>query len=339
MRLAVQVPMIMSDYPPIHTKRRWLGVVLGGIIAAVALGALIQILDWRAALQTLRHVQRAWLSLALALLLGNNIAKAQRWRLLFPSTQPAPSLRETLGALMAGQLLNFTISFRSGDLSRAYFLGRHRGSSTATAVGTIGAEKLLDLVVIGGLFAVIMPYFTLPTWLEANKTAIWLISLGALGVWIAIVFTLPRWRQTIKSLAEHWPKATALSRMIDRLLSGFSALRQRHRLFPVILWTLLAWLCSIAATYALLASLSLSASLSLAILANVIVQGGLSVPLAPAHIGIFEWLAILALSIANIPPAQGLAYGLLTHAAVLLFPLLIGTPWLLTRPVVVKPRD
>jgi len=328
--------MIMNDYPPPRTKRRWLGAILGGVIAAVALGALIQILDWRAALQALRHVHFAWLSLALALLLGNNIAKAQRWRLLFPDSQMAPALTETLGALMAGQLLNFTLSFRSGDLSRAYFLGRHRGSSTATAVGTIGAEKLLDLVVIGGLFTLIMPYFTLPAWLEANKTAVWLISFGALGIWIAIVFTLPRWRHMTKELATHRPKTASLSRIIDKLLNGFSALRRRHRLFPVLFWTLLAWLLSIAATYALLASLSLSASISLAVLANVIVQGGLSAPLAPAHIGVFEWLAILALSIANIPPAQGLAYGLLTHAAVLVYPLLIGIPWLLTRTAKVK---
>ena len=312
-------------------SRRWIGLAVGLSITVVALYMLARTVDWRSALQYIRQVRVPWLLAAMLALFINNLAKASRWRQLFPIHQTLPPRWDAFGSLMAGQLLNFALPFRSGDISRAYFMGRYRGASSASAAGTIGAEKVLDLVIMGGLFTLVLPYFILPVWLEANKDSVWLVSLIALIIWIGVIVGLPRSQNLLDKTAQHWPATAWPARALTHLLDGFSSLRHRQRLLPVLLWTIIVWAGSIGATYALLASLALPASLPLAILANVIVQGGLSVPVAPAGIGIFEWLAILALSIAGIPSDQGLAYGLVTHAAVLIFPVIIGIPWLLTR--------
>ncbi len=316
---------------PRRSGRRTFGLVAGLVIAAIALFLLARTVDWRSALQLIRQLQWGWLALALLALLINNLAKAFRWRLLFPDSRAMPGRGEAFGALMAGQLLNFTLPFRSGDIARAYFMGWHRGDSSAAAAGTIGAEKLLDLVILGGLFTLVMPFFILPGWVEANKTAIWAVSLIALGIWIGIIAALPAIQALLARLAHRWPALAWPAGVTGRLLDGFSALRNRRRLGPILLWTVVVWAGSITATYVLLLSLSLPASWPLAILANVIVQGGLSVPVAPAGIGIFEWLAILALSIGGIATDQGLAYGIVAHVAVLFFPVIVGIPWLLAR--------
>jgi uncharacterized protein (TIRG00374 family) len=312
-------------------SRRWIGLAVGLGITIFALYMLARTVDWRSALQYISQVRFGWLLAALIALFINNFAKASRWRQLFPVHQTLPPRWDAFGSLMAGQLLNFTLPFRSGDISRAYFMGRYRGASSASAVGTIGSEKVLDLVIMGGLFTLVLPYFILPAWLEENKQSIWLVSLIALAVWIGIIVALPRSQGLLGLIGRRWPALAWPAQVVNRLLDGFSSLRHRQRLLPVLLWTTIVWAGSIGATYTLLASLSLPASLPLAILANVIVQGGLSVPVAPAGIGIFEWLAILALSIAGIPSDQGLAYGLVAHAAVLFYPVVIGVPWLLTR--------
>jgi len=313
------------------TSRRGVGLAIGLGVTLFALYMLARTVDWRSALQYIRQVRADWLLAAMLALFINNFAKASRWRQLFPVNQALPPRWDAFGSLMAGQLLNFTLPFRSGDISRAYFMGRYRGASSASAAGTIGAEKVLDLVIMGGLFTLVLPHFILPAWLNANKQSIWLVSLIALLIWIGAIVALPRSQRLLGRFATRWPAIAWPVGAVIRLLDGFSALRHRHRLIPVLLWTVAVWAGSIGATYALLAALSLPASLPLAILANVIVQGGLSVPVAPAGIGIFEWLAILALSIAGIPSDQGLAYGLVTHAAVLFYPVVVGVPWLLTR--------
>jgi uncharacterized protein (TIRG00374 family) len=312
-------------------SRRGIGLAVGLSITIFALYMLARTVDWRSALQYIRQVRLGWLLAALLALFVNNFAKASRWRQLFPVHQALPPRWDAFGSLMAGQLLNFTLPFRSGDISRAYFMGRYRGASSASAVGTIGSEKVLDLVIMGGLFTLVLPYFILPAWLEENIQSIWLISLIALAIWLGVLIALPRSQGFLARIGELWPALAWPAQIAHRLLDGFSSLRHRQRLGPALSWTIIAWGGSIGATYALLASLSLPASLPLAILANVIVQGGLSVPVAPAGIGIFEWLAILALSIAGIPSDQGLAYGLVTHAAVLFYPAFIGIPWLLAR--------
>ena len=184
---------------------------------------------------------------------------------------------------------------------------------------------------MGGLFTLVIPHFVLPEWLESSKSSIWMVSLVALSVWIAVILALPFSQGAVQRLAARWPALAWPVSITLRLMDGFSALRHRQRLGPVLGWTALVWIGSVGATWLLLQSLSLPASLPLAILANVIVQGGLSVPVAPAGIGVFEWLAILALAIGGVPADQGLAYGLVTHAAVLFYPVVIGIPWLLTR--------
>ncbi len=311
--------------------RRGVGLTVGLLITGFALYMLARTVDWRSALQYIRQVEWRWLGLALAALLINNVAKASRWRLLFPVDQALPPRRDAFGSLMAGQLLNFVFPFRSGDISRIYFMGRYRGGSSAATAGAIGAEKLLDMVILGGLFALVIPHFVLPDWLESGKSSIWAVSLAALSIWIAIIVALPFSQGLLKGMADRRPAFAWPIRLVLRLMDGFSALRHRRRLGGVLAWTAFAWAGSVGATWLLLRSLSLPASLPLAILANVIVQGGLSAPVAPAGIGVFEWLAILALSIGGIPPDQGLAYGLVAHAAVLFYPVVVGIPWLLTR--------
>ncbi len=311
--------------------RRSVGLLISLVVTVAALYALARTVDWRSALQYIRQVQWPWLLLALAALLLNNLAKAERWRLLFPVGQALPTRGETFGALMAGQLLNFVFPFRSGDISRIYFMGRYRGASSAAAAGTIGAEKMLNLIVLGGLFTLVLPYFVLPEWMEASRTSIWMISLAALVIWAVVLVALPFSQAVLGVVARRWPGSAWAVGVLLRLLDGLTTLRDQQRLSRVLGWTAVAWVGSIGATWLLLQSLSLPASLPLAILANVIVQGGLSVPVAPAGIGIFEWLAILALAIGGVPTDQGLAYGLVTHAAVLFFPVVVGVPWLLTR--------
>ncbi len=311
--------------------RRGVGFAIGLMITGFAVVMLARTVDWRSALQYIRHVEWPWLGLAMIALLINNMAKASRWRLLFPVDEALPLRRTAFGSLMAGQLLNFVFPFRSGDISRIYFMGRYRGASSAAAAGTIGAEKLLDMMILGGLFALVIPHFVLPDWLEASKSSIWMVSLAALILWVGVIVAVPFSQRILKHLVGRWPVLAWPLGLVLRLMDGFTALRHRQRLGGVLGWTVLAWVGSVGATWLLLHALALPASLPLAILANVIVQGGLSVPVAPAGIGVFEWLAILALSIAGIPTDQGLAYGLVTHAAVLFYPVVVGVPWLLTR--------
>ncbi len=306
-------------------------IALGLSLVGVVIYWVQREMDWRAALVHIRNTDFVWFTVALLAILTNNLIKALRWRLLFPADQSPPAPGEAFGAMMSGQLLNFFLPLRSGDVSRAYWMGRQRQASTAIAAGTIGAEKIIDLIVMGCLFAVVVASFVLPAWLDTGPVAVLLQLAIGLAIWLGLLLAVPTIQAGLIAAAERWPRLASSANSLVRVLHGFSTLRQGKRMPQLWGLTLLAWLAAIAATYAMLIAQQLPATVLIAILVMVIVQGGLSIPIVPGHLGLFEALAIVALAVVGVAAEQALAFGLMLHMAVLAIPLLVGLPWLVHR--------
>ncbi|NOX62008.1 MAG: flippase-like domain-containing protein [Chloroflexi bacterium] len=312
----------------IHS-RQTLRFLVGVLLAALAIYFLSRQVDWAIALAFMRNAQPFWFALAAFSVVFTNAFKSLRWRLLFPPDEPLPSARQVFGALMAGQFLNFMLPLRSGDISRAYFMGRRRGASTASAAGTIGAEKVIDLVILGLLFVLVLPYVVLPDAIGHPQRNAFIGAGVGLVMWLGVLIALPWTQQRLLPwFMERWPVLAPPLKIFRRLLDGLSALRHRHRLPRLLLFSALAWFSAIATNLLLMQSLGLSRSWLAAILVVLIIQIGVSVPLAPGQIGVFEALAVFALSLTGVSFEQALAFGILLHILVLGVPMIFGLFWL-----------
>jgi uncharacterized protein (TIRG00374 family) len=322
----------LSTLRQLHTGRRWLWRLLFGlVVAATAIAVLARQVQWEVALAHLREVRPGWLLAAAGCVLTTNIAKALRWRWLFPTDREPPSRRDAFGALMVGQMLNFTLPLRAGDLSRALLMGRYRQASTAAAVGTIGAEKVIDLSIMGLLVALVLPSVILPAWMDTADRGVTIGALVGAGLWIGILLTLPLLQRILVGLGQRFQALRWLSRLVSRFLDGLTALRHTRRVPYVVAWSALAWGCGILTNYLLLRALGLPPSWVSSLLVILIIQGGVSVPLAPGQIGVFEALAVLALSLTGIPAEAGLAFGIWLHIIVMGIPVLSSVWWLSRR--------
>ena len=314
------------------TNRRWLWKILFGLlIAALIIYLLLNFINWRATLMALQQAQIAWVLAALASVIINGVAKSQRWRTLFPPDQPPPSRSETFGILMAGQVVNFVLPLRSGDIFRAYFAGRDRGASTASAFGAIGAEKLIDVILVGLAAAVVLPLVALPSWIDADGSQVGVVALVAVLGWVGLILALPRINRLLARLGQRSALAARVAGVMQRLLDGLTALRQWRRLPIVLLWTALVWGTAISTNLFLFRALDMPVDLLNALVVLIIIYGGVSVPVVPGHLGVFEGLTVLALSLVGIDSATALAYALLLHMLVLLVPVVIGGWWLVRR--------
>ena len=94
--------------------------------------------------------QSDWRPVALAVILFvlTLAAKAARWQVLF---ERPPAFDSMFAALVIGQAGNFMLPARLGDVMRVYVLGRREGKPAALTIGTIAAEKLVELIVLIGL--------------------------------------------------------------------------------------------------------------------------------------------------------------------------------------------
>ena len=321
--------MADSSSPTISiSRRRWLLMLLGLLIAAIIFYLLVSAIDWRATVQAFKLANPWWVLAALASIFINGIAKSQRWRTLFPPTQPPPSRSETFGILMAGQVVNSVLLLRSGDIFRAYFAGRDRGASTASAFGTIGAEKLVDVILVGLAAALVLP-MVVPSWVNADQVGI--VSLVATAGWLALLLSLPIINRLLAKWGRHSALSARLAGVLQRLLDGLTALREWRRLPILLLWTAAVWGTAISTNLLLFQALELPPTLLNAVLVLIFIYGGVSIPVTPGQLGVFEGMTVLALSLVGVDPAIALAYALLLHGLVLVLPALFGGLWLYKR--------
>ena len=304
-------------------------LLLGVLLAFAAIYFLSRRVDWEVAAAYMRNTDPLWFGAAALSVTFTNGFKALRWRLLFPPDKPLPPTRQVFGALMAGQFLNFMLPLRGGDLSRAYFMGRRRGASTAAAAGTIGAEKVIDLVIFGLLFAITLPYVVLPPNIGNPQQGAFISAGVGFIMWLGVIIALP-WaqRRLLPSLAQRWSILAAPLDIVTRLLDGLAALRHRQRLPRLLALSGLAWFSSILTNVLVMEAVGAPRSWLAAILVVIIIRAGVSVPLAPGQVGVFEALAVFALSLTGVSFEQGLAFAILLHILVLGIPMIFGLVWL-----------
>lgn len=135
---------------------RGLGSVLGIVISAVALAGVV----WWALRQdapTLPHSagEIGALIAAIALYGVNTLVRSERWHRLLHDDGARPSRADSYALTTIGYAVNNVLPARAGDAVRVVLLAPRAQASRRTVLGTIVAERLLDVAVILLLFLVV----------------------------------------------------------------------------------------------------------------------------------------------------------------------------------------
>jgi glycosyltransferase 2 family protein len=301
---------------------RWFGtrvqIWLGLILALITVYLAARTVDFRQLVLALQEARLSFIILTLIASLVTIILKGLRWRVLFYPAQPRLSLLRLCDLIVIGQAINFYIPARLGDVVRAYLAGEEGGVSKSYALGTIAAEKLIDIIVLGVLVVGLLPFLAPPDWLTVR---FWPVILAALAVSILLVILLGG-RRAILQIVEwvlRWLPATLANRWRSRIsagLDGLSGLGRPQTAVAVWGWTIASWLMAAMTNYLLLLAFDLPASPLIAVFLLVVLQAGVAVPSTPGKIGVFHYLCMIALSVFGVPATVGLAYGLALHALV-----------------------
>jgi glycosyltransferase 2 family protein len=81
--------------------------------------------------------------------------RAIRWRFLLRPMAPISRLR-ALTAVLAGSLAVLLLPFRLGEVVRAYLVGQDKRIGMVAALGTVGAERIVDGLILSSILAVAM---------------------------------------------------------------------------------------------------------------------------------------------------------------------------------------
>jgi glycosyltransferase 2 family protein len=283
-------------------------LIAGGFVGLLLKGGLPLVPD-RVALSRLP----LWALIAyLALSCLAACLRCYRWihlvRPIDPSAQPA----RVFGISLVGFSAVFFAPLRSGEMARPYLLSQDRKVTFLQAAGTVGAERVIDGLVITVITFVAMslatPISPLPRTLGNLPLPVSAVPAAVYGALLmfstafALMFAFYFARNTAQKVTERvvglvsqrlatWAAAT-----LGRIADGLSFLPSPRNLVPFLSQTLLMWALVVGAQWLLLRGLGLPATAAQAA-TTVGVQGlGSVVPAGPGMFGAYQIAGFSALA-------------------------------------------
>ncbi|HAX26063.1 MAG TPA: lysylphosphatidylglycerol synthase transmembrane domain-containing protein [Thermomicrobiales bacterium] len=273
----------------------------------------------------IRTANPALLFLAFAAYYGSFPFRAARWRRLLLNAgisedkgYAIPNLQGLTEIYLLGWFANCVVPAKLGDAYRGYLLKKHAGPSFSRTLGTIFAERLLDvvaLVMIMMLSALFVFHGSIPVslrpWFIVGAVLV-LIGLGGLLALMTASHHLQRlvprrFRNSYLTLAEGI--VTSFSR------TGFLAVAS----LTVVVWILEGVRVYFGAQ-AIGVNLSFSAAIFVALLASLLT----TIPFTPAGMGFVEGGTVLAVKLFGMTAAQATAVAIIDRAIASYSVILIG---------------
>lgn len=306
----------MKGKSPFTSWKFWAGVVVSlGAFALALRGVQFQKV-WAALLQA----DYLYLIPAFLLLLVAVLAKAVRWGVLFYPIEGL-SRKHLFAAMGIGYLGNNILPARIGELIRAYVIGAATGTSKSQALATIVVERLVDILTLLLFMVVLLPTLRLPVWLQRSLATLGVLTVGA-TLLFALVPAVERWLLSIvRWLEDRVPSSRKLElrSKVAGFMTGLAVLRVPRLAIPIFGWSLVSWIASGLAYYAVMGAFHLHLPVTAAFWVVVITSLGMVIPSSPGYVGVFHYLTVVTLGLFGVTQGIALSYALVLHAVVYIF--------------------
>jgi len=252
--------------------------LIQALFSAVALGAVV----WWASHQSAPEIPSdsdaiAWLVGALALYAVATAVRAERWHSILKQTKIETTRADCYGLSVVGYMGNNVLPARAGEALRVVLLDGLTGAGKRKILGTIVAERMLDVVALGLIF-VLTVYLVLEGDVVPTDEPLLIAGIGfaALALLVSGLWIVHR-RGGLHRLRE----------IISPLLHAPRALMNRGG-FVLLVVTFVLWGLEggvyLAVAHAVDLDISTSGAMYLVALTNFVA----ALPAAPGSIGTFD---------------------------------------------------
>jgi len=310
--------------------------VVGVLIGLGCVAILLRQVDLRQSWSALGRLNGPFLLVPLAVFFVNLPLRAWRWQLIFPSSQ-RPGFGTCLTVLGIGNMANFLLPGRAGDLARCVLVGRNASlNQSSRTLATLAVEKVLDGLALVGMVLFAVWALHPPHWvLDLLRVAL-LVFGGALALLVALRYqtrTLIDWvRQCFRFV-----HLSSLEEKFDSVLTSFadglSAASSAGQMLTLLLMTAGIWITEAGSIWGLAGALGLAVSLKSAVVASAVLGLGLMVPAAPGGLGTYELFGTEAFKLTGMAASSALALTVVIHAWVFVANIVVGVCMLAIKGV------
>lgn len=290
---------------------------LGILIGLACLAIILRQVDLRESWKTLGHLNGPFMAIPLAIFFINLPLRAWRWQLIFPiSTRP--SFGSCLTVLGIGNMANFLLPGRAGDLARCVLVGR-RGSlnESSSALATLAVEKVLDGLALIGMVLFSIWALHPPQWVVGLLQVAILIFGGALALLVFLRYRAESVARFVRRIFQYLHLRSLVVRSAEPLNSfadGLSAVGSASQILLLLGLTAAIWTTEVASIWGLAMALGLAVPLKSAAVATATIGLGVMIPAAPGGLGTYEFFGTEAFKLTGLAASSALTLTVIIHA-------------------------
>lgn len=309
--------------------RKYAGFHLGLLVSGVFLLLAVRNVVWSSVWDSWQGASTPLLLLGAVLLVSCWGLGAVGWRLLlWPS--PGLRVRDTFACICVGFLANTVLPLRLGELARATLMGRKCGIGISRALGSIVVGRVFDLFTLVGIILMVALAMEIPPPIQAGVATLAVGGLGALMALTILAHQQERVGGLMASMGTFLPRRLVerVASILRNFSSGTSILRRPSHLLVILVLYALGGALAGLTVHTWIRAFHLAVPWYGAFFVLVVVNLGSAIPSSPGYIGVYHYLAVLALSVWVPDRNAALAYAIGTHALNMLANVSLGVIFL-----------
>ena len=279
--------------------------------------------------KSLKEAKIEYIFLSILLGITSFLSRAYRWNYMLNSLGYYPKFINNVLSIFITYLANLGVP-RSGEVLRASIMQTYESIPFNKALGTILAERLVDLIIL--VFIIILSLFLetdilLPFLKKKSDTYLNVNYLFLIVLFFSILIFI-----LIKFFKKGILKK--ISNLIEGISTGFTSILKMKNKFSYVAHTILIWFIYILVFYIMKFSLNGTELLDFKTLLVSFIFGAISITTTNGGVGVYPLSVSVALSFYGIPFETGLAFGWITWTVQTLVIIFFGVLSFFLLPIV-----
>jgi uncharacterized protein (TIRG00374 family) len=272
------------------------------------------------ALHQLAKVSWKWVLLGMAFDVLSYGVQALRWKLLLTPFGKV-RLNHSIRAVYAGLFANLVFPLRPGEVLRSYLLSNSEEIKLGRVLGSVGVERLVDLVIATASLGVVSLFVELPPRFERVAYTLGIITLVLLTIVVLLILYL---EVKLGSNPEPPEDPRGLRSKLMAVLTGLHAIGTAPSFYTAVLTSLLMPFSQVMGLWAMMRSYGLHLPFLAAVVVLLVINLGVSLPNAPANVGSYQFFCVLGLSVFDIEKTTATGFSIFAFLALTLPFALLG---------------
>ena len=288
-------------------KPRYL-VFIGYGLALISLVYVFRDFHLKTALREYSNLSWKWVFLGMLFDVISYVVQSIRWKLLLTPFARVKYERSAR-AVFAGLFTNILFPLRPGELLRSYLIAASADIKFGRVLGSVGVERLIDLVVATASLAVASLFVELPRRFKTIADTLGVAALILLAVVVLIILYLEiKLTKNPDLFNEKGKSKHHLPSRWMRALYGLHAMGTAPSFYGAVLFSVLMPFCQVLALWCLMKAYGLPLTFLSVVVVLLVINLGVSLPNAPANVGSYQLFCVLGLSIFQIEKSSAAGF-------------------------------